>query len=353
MVSRYFILSGIPMTQITICNEIQNMISYLVENLKPSTSKTIQSLTNGVENLNFPDLSIFEFITKKQGRRGPSKTRCIEYYSQKLVSCQLFDLNSYFIISRNAWITNSLFFDVLKEGFQTLTIPKSGTYSFEVIGAGNDNERSGARIIGKIRLERGEKITVALGQQGKGGWISASGATFVVKETGNGPEPLFVAAGAGYSDDNNYGRASLAQTANGNEKIGSSGVQKFPNGEEEDFYCSGAGFLETPKVGRLNDKSEPPQSYSQGLMGGKGYSYDGNHELEGGFGGGGAKFDRKLNGKLKFYEGCGGGYTGGSSRIRNDQNCDGGGGGSYAADSNATFGHKFEKFGKCKIEFLN
>ena len=93
MVSRYFILSGIPMTQITICNEIQNMISYLVAHLQPSTSKTVQSLTSEVENLNFPDWNIFEFITRKEGRRGPSKEECIEYYSHRLVSSQLFDLN--------------------------------------------------------------------------------------------------------------------------------------------------------------------------------------------------------------------------------------------------------------------
>ena len=175
-----------------------------------------------------------------------------------------------------------------------------------------------------------------------------------MKETGKRPEALFVAAGAGWSlSDRAYGRASLAQTAKGNEKIGSSGVQKFQNGEFEDFYCAGAGFCEAPKVGRLNDRSEPPQSYSQGLMGGKGYYYmhDG-YELEGGFGGGGATFNRKLNTRWKYYDGCGGGYTGGSSKIWNDEDCVGGGGGSFAADPNATFDRKFEKHGKCKIRFL-
>ena len=65
MLGRYFILSGIPMTQITICKEIKNMISFL--------DKT----------LNLPDWDIFEFITTKSGRRGPSKEECIEYYNQK------------------------------------------------------------------------------------------------------------------------------------------------------------------------------------------------------------------------------------------------------------------------------
>ena len=244
---------------------------------------------------------------------------------------------------------------MLKEGFQTLTVPKSGTYSFEVIGAASSYDSIGARINGKIRLEQGNKITVALGQQSKGCYRSGSGATFVVKETGNRPEPLFVAAGASFSKpDFDYGRASLAQTAHGNEKIGSSGIQKFQSGEEENFFCAGAGFLEAPNAGRLNDKSVPPQSYSQGLMGGKGYSNnDDGVELEGGFGGGGASYHRKVDGGWKVHYGCGGGYTGGSSRIRDGQFREGGGGGSFAADSSAIFDHKYEDYGKCTIKFLN
>ena len=68
MVSRYFILSGIPITRTTISDEIRNMIQSLVENLQRS---------------DFPDWNIFEFITKKSGRRGPSKKECMEYYNRK------------------------------------------------------------------------------------------------------------------------------------------------------------------------------------------------------------------------------------------------------------------------------
>ena len=42
MVSRYLILSGIPLSRITICDEIQKMISYLVENLRPAKSNSNQ-----------------------------------------------------------------------------------------------------------------------------------------------------------------------------------------------------------------------------------------------------------------------------------------------------------------------
>ena len=74
MVGRYFILSGIPMSRRKISDEIRNMTQCLVENLKAS---------------DFPDWDIFEFITKKSGRRGPSKKECIQYYKRKFA----FDLN--------------------------------------------------------------------------------------------------------------------------------------------------------------------------------------------------------------------------------------------------------------------
>ena len=88
-------------------------------------------------------------------------------------------------------------FDVVKSGFKSLTIPRSGRYRFEVIGASSDEREPGARIIGEVRLEKGEKITVAVGQRGtKPG--CGNGGTFVVKENGTSdPQPLFVAAGAG------------------------------------------------------------------------------------------------------------------------------------------------------------
>ena len=63
MVGRYFILSGIPMSQIAICKEIENMVSSLVEDL-----------TSWHE---------FEFLTKRIGRRGPTKEECLKYYNQK------------------------------------------------------------------------------------------------------------------------------------------------------------------------------------------------------------------------------------------------------------------------------
>ena len=170
-------------------------------------------------------------------------------------------------------------------------------------------------------------------------------------EKENGPEPIFVAGGgAANTEDPNYAKASLRQNGKGNDRIGSSGVQSFFPKAQNDFYCAGAGFHEGPIVGELVANSVPPQSYAKGLKGGKAKDCYGRLR-EGGFGGGGAYYYR--NGK--DYHGAGGGFTGGSTKIRDGSSkyCDGGGGGSFSIDQNAKFDHFYVEYGKCKIEFLN
>ena len=64
--------------------------------------------------------------------------------------------------NRYEWITNSAFFDVLKDGFQTLCIQKSGTYKFELIAPGRSSEYSGARVCGSVNLKQGRDETEIL-----------------------------------------------------------------------------------------------------------------------------------------------------------------------------------------------
>ena len=45
----------------------------------------VQAFGTGLENVSLPDWDIFEFITKKVGRCGPSKEECIDNYNDKLV----------------------------------------------------------------------------------------------------------------------------------------------------------------------------------------------------------------------------------------------------------------------------
>ena len=60
-----------------------------------------------------------------------------------------------YIFSRYEWISNPTFFDVLEDGFQTLRIPKSGNYRFEVIAPGWSSEVPGARVCGLTYLKKG------------------------------------------------------------------------------------------------------------------------------------------------------------------------------------------------------
>ena len=250
-------------------------------------------------------------------------------------------------------MTNHVLFDVLRDGYQCLTIPRSGRYKFEVIGASYRKDEPGARIIGDVRLEKGEKITVTLGQRGSSN-SCGNGGTFVVKRDGTStPKALFVAAGSGSvcSLTKKFSKASLSQTASGNDKVGSSGVQKFIGGDRYDTYneiCSGAGFSEAPVTWRLRGDSEAPKCHKDGLIGGK-IIDDNGRLMEGGFGGGGAFYYR--NGH-RFW-GAGGGYTGGGTKIYDDEDCDGGGGGSFSIDEEAQFDHVHERYGKCKITYLN
>ena len=244
---------------------------------------------------------------------------------------------------------NNRFFDVVRDGFQCLTIPRSGRYKFEVIGASWFEKEPGARIIGEVRLEKGEKITVALGQTGSRDGCG-NGGTFVVKENGTSdPQPLFVAAGAGNAwGDYDFCKTSLSQTASGNGKIGSSGVQQFFANDENDIFCGGAGFLEGPLTGQLLQNSMAPKSHKDGLMGGKGIDIHGGL-TEGGFGGGGAMYFKNRH----YYLGAGGGYTGGGTKIYDHRLCDGGGGGSFSIDEGAQFDQAHEKFGKCTVTYID
>ena len=170
----------------------------------------------------------------------------------------------------------------------------------------------------------------------------------MVIEQQNGPEAIFVAGGAGAATgEMNYHQASLHRNSIGNERTGSSGIQRFISFNRKNVYCAGAGFSESPNVGALMIGSVPPQTYAQGLRGGQGQSQDGDLR-EGGFGGGGACYYKNAC----WYFGAGGGFTGGSTRVRDVFNCDGGGGGSFSIDEDAAFDHFFVEYGKCKIEFI-
>ena len=232
-------------------------------------------------------------------------------------------------------------------------IPVSANYEIELVAPGNDhNVQPGVRIVGKFELKKGQRITVALGQQGSH-QDCGSGGSFLVLEREEGQKTLLIAGGAGFAEiirdfDEEFACGNIKQTAKGNENVGTSGKQQFLTGDKEDIYCAGAGFYEAPQVSNLAEGCVAPKSYKEGLTGGKGVGRDGR-VTEGGFGGGGGCYWRGL---LKVYYGAGGGFTGGSTREGEEGECYGGGAGSFSADKGARFDHKFVKYGYCQIKKL-
>lgn len=110
-----------------------------------------------------------------------------------------------------------------------------------------------------------------------------------------------------------------------------------------------------------NNSEEPGLSLILGLR----------RVTQGGFGGGGAYYTRKVDGKLKCYGGGGGGFSGGHTYFDglsdyddyddegnwvNSYPCDlvsGAEGESFSADPNAKFDFdQYEEYGYCKIEKL-
>ena len=191
----------------------------------------------------------------------------------------------------------------VEAGFQTLTIPVSGAYQIEICapgqieirtpeGIGSYEKHPGVRIIGSFKLKKGQKITVALGQQGNHE-SCGSGGSFCVLNEESGPRPLLIAGGTGaahpYREE--FGRGNIKQASIGQDKVGSSGVQHFLPNDEHNVYCAGAGYSEAPRVSNLAQGFLPPKSFKDGLTGGRGFDTKGDVS-EGGFGGGGVSFAR-------------------------------------------------------------
>ena len=252
-----------------------------------------------------------------------------------------------------------MLFEVKQDGYQTLTIPVKAEYEIELVAPGNKRTKyPGVRIVAKFELKKEQRITAALGQQGNY-YDCGSGGSFLVLESDEGPKPLLIAGGAGRAWDREFGRGNIKQAAVGNENVGTSGKQKFFDGDKEEVYCAGAGYYEAPRVSNLVDGCVAPKSYKEGLTGGQGSWW--GQVVEGGFGGGGGCYkrkvnpygnQRKVNPYEKHYYGTGGGFTGGSTKVYDHAWCMGGGGGSFSADPKAKFDHKYVKYGYCIIRKL-
>jgi hypothetical protein len=213
------------------------------------------------------------------------------------------------------------------QGYQDWEVPVDGVYEFHVKGAsgrvGRANAGLGAAVKGRVRLNRGEIITIAVGQVGElppnnTTWPASSGGTFVVRKDGN--IPLFV-AGGGSSSSN----TTSARNANGNGQTTNQGgrSQQYNSGFGVDGNGgagrstggAGGGFYSN---GGNSERGGGGQGFQSGLVGG--YPA-GSSSGGGGFGGGAGSDGQSWGGP-----GAAGGYAGGATNARVGSYYCGGGG---------------------------
>ena len=229
------------------------------------------------------------------GRNGPSAAQILAEYDGTNLQGQV----------TSGW----------KAGYQKWTVPTTGTYTIEAIGARGGiqpqyttSPGKGAYIRGEFNLTAGQELTIVVGQPGQDnpipdGGTGGGGATFVVADTNN--TPLVIAGGGSGQGGDTAGQNASTELdglsgIDGNGGTDGNGAPASIVGAAGGFFTSGQG-------------SGAGAGFQQGLTGG-------DSGTDGGFGGGGG-------GESSDYDkgGGGGGYSGGGG----SNNERGGGGGSY------------------------
>lgn len=219
------------------------------------------------------------------------------------------------------------------QGIQEWVVPQAGTYQIQVNGAqGGGDGGLGARMQGEFNLTAGQKLFIAIGQQGNGpvgsGACGGGGGSFVT--TGNATyttsTPLIIAGGGG-GQSPQVGNPGLITTNGGQGE----GCQPGGTGGNGGADASGCGSGAGGAGGFLTDgASAGSWGYQRGfgfLSGAAVGGQSGSGAREGGFGGGAGTHENNTGG------GAGGGYSGGSA-ANHGANFEGGGGGSYNNGTN-------------------
>ena len=284
----------------------------------------------------------------------------------------------------NTWLQNTAYFSVPIRGYQQWTVPGTGTYEIEAGGSrssinvyASNSYSFGATIRGRFNLNRGDKITIVVGQfaansvnNGSYNGPGGGGGTFVV--LGNvltgantitmaNATPLIIAGGGGAT-----GRWSGWES--GNIKLGSNGAtttsglrsnQGAPGGANgwggnshvfgnlitgnltpvsQNIYDSGGGggfYLGGVNGAGANVRTNATngstggggQAFANLAVGGVLSSSYAGQATTGGFGGGG--------GGTPICGGGGGGYSGGGGAYAAASTAaDGGGGGGSFINAN-------------------
>ena len=231
-------------------------------------------------------------------------------------------------------------------GIQTWTVPKTGVYRIEAVGAHGGSSKTqqlatghGAKIAGDVQLNQGDVLKIIVGQLGldqecqNGGNYcggGGGGGSFVTKADNT---PLMIAGGgggAGYAFTTAMdGQAGTGGGSSGNNGGGVNGQGGATN--TGDAYGSGGGGLLGNGANGFGGKSNGGKAFINGGAGGIGYNAGNGGMIStghGGFGGGGGVGSDNIT-----RAGGGGGYSGGQGG-----NCcggtSGGGGGSFNAGVN-------------------
>jgi hypothetical protein len=229
------------------------------------------------------------------------------------------------------------------QGIQEFTVPFSGLYTVQALGAQGGAVSStqgglGASISGVFSLTAGETLHILVGQMGtsSSSGSGAGGGTFVTRFPHNTNGSILVIAGGGGGVESGSsvfdGVTTQDGGSNGSVNGGTNG-----SGGQNDHGHGGSGFFTSP-TGNTDHGGTFPLSYVNGGIGGL-------NTYNGGFGGGGAGAGVATGG--------GGGYSGGASGG-DHSGTGGGGGGSYNSGTNqlnqagANAGH-----GKVIISALN
>jgi hypothetical protein len=240
--------------------------------------------------------------------------------------------------SSASWTQNDKYLNMTNDnGIQLWTVPRTGNYKIQAIGAAGINNRNyckGRDIEITIKLNKDEIIRILVGQMGsKGAYNNQSGGgggTFVVRGTQSEPNAILVAGGGGGSSESNYNNvknensnAAAPNSGYGNDGCegGGSGGSDGSGGNANSVHSSGGAGLIGDAVGIPNYTSIKSQakSFKNGGAGAEPVT----NRIVGGFGGGGCSNNGASGGGGGGYSGGGGGGGG--------ANFNGGGGGSYSS----------------------
>lgn len=250
------------------------------------------------------------------GRNGPSLATLLASYNTVT----------------NPWLNNSAYFNAVG-GIQYWTVPLTGTYTIECVGAAGGGSSTtpgyGARMIGNFSLTQGDTIKILVGQKGLNGTNGCGsgvggggGGSFV---TTNLNAAYIVAGGGGGSSSRVISSTQLNGTTSTSGNQGD-GVNGGFGGSSGSGGSGGGGCTSGGSGGgglTGNGSGSDGAGGASFTSGGVGGALNG----EGGFGGGA--------GGGTYGGGGAGGYSGGGGGGLNTCSCSdlngGGGGGSFNA----------------------